>query len=231
MGVLGYARMNTYDPSACPLSDEQIIERILAGDTASFELLMRRHNQTLFRIARSITGNDSEAEDVVQEAYVNAYGALANFQHRSKFKTWITRIVLNEALRRRRKHKPSTLTNPQAVESRAPNLVSISVDQTMQRSEINKALIAAFDSMSVDQRTVLMLRLIEGLSTKETAQSLDISESNVKVSLHRAKKQLAENLEDNTIQALKEEFSFATDRCDRIVKNTYKALAITPNGE
>ncbi len=213
----------------CPatlLSDEQVVDRVLAGDIGAYELLMRRHNQRLYRMARSIVRNETEAEDIVQEAFVRAYAALAKFEGRSSFATWVTRIAYHEALRAHRKqtqdskHKArigaEILSNGSAHHEQGKGQEG----EGLRRKEIVKMICQSFDKLSTMHRSVLMLRLVEGLSTRETAECLRISESNVKVLLHRAKSQFVGKLETQSITELCERFSFAGHRCDRIVRET-----------
>ena len=197
-----------------PLSDEDVVRRVVDGDSAAFELLMRRHNQRLFRLARSVVGNDSEAEDVVQDAYVRAYGALPSFRAESTVLTWLTRITLHEALRSRRRRRRAPTTGNEIANSRTSNERS-PVDQ-LADTERRSALVGAFDALPTPHRMVVMLRLIEGRSTREAAAALRITEANVKVRLHRAKQLLAAALQRRGIDELRASFGFAGQRCDRI---------------
>ena len=199
-------------------SDEQVIIDVLEGNTSVFELLMRRHNQRLYRLARAVIGDDHEAEEIVQEAFVRAYGALAQFEGRSTFATWMTRITYHEALRARRKRKRVSLRDAQFIDQ-TTNATTMPVENALQRGEARQMVTNAYDKLSTTHRTVIMLRLVEGLSTRETAECLRVSESNVKVLLHRAKGKLVEAIEERSIPELREQFSFAGDRCDRIVES------------
>lgn len=198
-------------------SDEQVIATVIDGNTAAFELLMRRYNQRLFRLARSVVGNDTEAEDVVQEAFFRAYGSIEKFEGRSSFATWLTRITFHEALRSRRKQRRALVNRQKEIDRASRTPTSIQAEVPLSRMEARNMLTQAYDKLSTTHRTVIMLRLVEGLSTRETAQCLRVSESNVKVLLHRAKAQLLEAFEERAIPELREQFSFAGERCDRIV--------------
>jgi RNA polymerase sigma-70 factor (ECF subfamily) len=209
-----------------PLSDEEVVRRVLDGDVAVFELIMRRHNQRLFRVARAVLRNDDEAEDVVQETYLRAYAHLAQFEGRSSVATWLSRIAFHEALRRRRNRQRQHIAEgldpdrTTAVASEAP------VDEALVRTELRTALASAIDSLPDGLRAVVMLRLVEGLDTRETAESLHLSESNVKVSLHRARRLLSDSLLDRSHPDLRRTFTFGDQRCDRIVAAVFKRLMI-----
>ena len=211
---------------SAPLTDEEVVAQVLSGEIGTYELLMRRHNQRLYRMARSIVRNETEAEDIVQEAFVRAYAALTKFEGRSSFATWVTRIAYHEALRARRKQTQES-KHKARIGAEIHSNGSAQLEQGrgqegegLRRKEIVKMICQSFDKLSTMHRSVLMLRLVEGLSTRETAECLRISESNVKVLLHRAKSQFVGTLEEHSITGLCERFSFAGHRCDRIVRET-----------
>lgn len=207
-----------------PLDDEQVAARVLDGDTAAFELLMRRHNQRLYRLACSVVG-ERDAEDVVQEAYLRAFRALADFEGRSSLATWMSRITLHEALRVRRKNAKLRIESEDG--DAWPSEASGPLDRVEQDEEHTR-VVDALSALPLRQRTVLMLRLIEDLSTRDTATILGISEPNVKVLLHRAKHGLAEALKRRGIDRMREALSFAGERCDRIVAGVLARLAHEP---
>jgi RNA polymerase sigma-70 factor, ECF subfamily len=212
-------------------SDEVVVTRILDGETALYELLMRRHNQRLYRMARAILRDDAEAEDVMQDAYVRAYQNLASFEGRAKFVTWLTRIAIHEALSRSRKrHRfqpldPADEANGEIMQL-APSSIRSPEQQTYDR-ELAAVLEKAVLSLSEEHRLVFMLRDVEGLSTEETAHCLNLTEENVKVRLHRARARLRGRLYDavgaNTAQC----FQFHAVRCDRVVKQVFKSLGLS----
>jgi RNA polymerase sigma-70 factor (ECF subfamily) len=211
------------------LTDEQVVERVLAGELHLFEVVMRRYNQRLYRVARSVVTSDSEAEDVVQDSYVRAYVHLSQFAGRSSFATWLTRIAFNEALARKRagsrlveidsledgeeakmKYFQSTAQNPE--------------EQALTRS-VGEMLETAVDSLPENYRSVFMLRDIEGLSTAETAQCLDLSEDTVKVRLHRGRTLLRREIYKRTGEAGSAAFQFAGARCNAIVAAVLARIA------
>lgn len=210
--------------SFAPLTDEELVPRILRGSGPAFELLMRRHNQRLFRLARAVLRNDSEAEDVVQEAYVRAYANLASFQGRSRLSTWLTRILLHEALRRRRQKLRAQSMEPERLDRFHESQHETEPAGTESRRETSAVLCEALDALPTKLRAVVMLRLVEGLSTRETASCLRISESDVKVSLHRARGMLAEAIQQRAVDAFRKQFAFANERCDRIVARVFERI-------
>src|SRR5436305_11677415 len=179
-------------------SDEQVVSRVLAGETALYELLMRRYNQRLYRVARAILRDDAEAEDVMQDAYVCAYQHLADFEGRAKFSTWLTRIAVHEALARlRRRSRFQSLDNSE--ESKGGVMGSLASDgrnpeEAAYDRELGGVLERAILGLPEDYRLAFMLRDVEGMSTDETAECLSISPENVKVRLHRARAGLRKEL-------------------------------------
>jgi RNA polymerase sigma-70 factor (ECF subfamily) len=208
-----------------PLSDDELAANVLAGSGPAFELLMRRHNQRLFRIARAVVLDDSEAEEIVQETYVRAYAHLARFEGRSSLATWLSRIAYHEALRAQRRLRRARRTDPADMDHahtgrREPPPDSGGGD----RAEARAMLTGALEALPVSYRTVVMLRLVQGLSTRETAECLGLSESSVKVTLHRARAMLAESIQRQAVSGLREQFAFAGERCDRIVSGVFRRI-------
>jgi RNA polymerase sigma-70 factor (ECF subfamily) len=218
------------------LSDEEVVARVLDGDIASFEILMRRHNQRLYRIGRAILRNDAEAEDVMQDAYVRAYEHLSQFAGRAKFSTWLSRIAVNEALARRRrlrKHEelePSNMTDENGYKMKVEHFASSTPnpEQQASASEMQRLLEAAIEDLPDDYRAVLVLRDVEEMDTNEAAAALDISEKNVKVRLHRARALLRKKVFARAGVHRKEAFLFHAVRCDRVVKNVFARIAQLP---
>jgi RNA polymerase sigma-70 factor, ECF subfamily len=210
------------------LSDEEVVSRVLGGETAIFEILMRRYNQLVYRSARMILREDTEAEDVMQEAYVRAYQNLHQFAGRAKFSTWITRIAINEALARKRRGKLYQEPEPMSGEK----------NQTMDRfessartpeqhtylSETHLLLERAIESLPEIYRTVFVMRDVEDADTTETAAALDITEETVKTRLHRARMLLRKQLFAQIGSSSKEVFAFDAIRCDRVVKNVFERI-------
>jgi RNA polymerase sigma-70 factor (ECF subfamily) len=212
----------TADAPAAGLPDEQIVKRIRGGDRALFEILMRRHNQRLYRVARAVVKDEAEVEDVMQQAYVNAFTHLHQFQERARFSTWMTRITLNEAFGRRRKMRRSdTLTASDGNSTRAAieTVRSPLPDPERQAygQELSRVLEAAIDTLPERYRTVFMLRDIEGLSTGETCDGLGLGEEVVKTRLHRARAMIRDAVTARVGAAGAAAFQFHAPRCDRVV--------------
>jgi RNA polymerase sigma-70 factor, ECF subfamily len=209
-------------------TDEQVVERVKAGDTALYEIIMRRYNQRLYRVARAILHDDSEAEDVMQDAYVRAYGHLDQFAGRAPFSAWLTRIAVNEALKRLRFRD----RNPQLDENEeegefSMNMVETSLDpeQSASRAELGELLEGAVLGLPVQYRTVVMLRDVEELSTSETAMALDLTEENVKVRLNRGRTMMRGWLFARVGTKTKSAFPFMGVRCDRVVACVFARVA------
>ena len=200
-------------PAVSP-TDEEVVARVCAGDTQTFEILMRRYNQRLFRVARAILQNDADAEDAVQQAYLNAYRHLAQFEGRAKFSTWLTRIVVYEALSRRRRSRDKS--GAIGDEEHVTHVASATPDPERQAYvvQLGALLEAALAALPDGYRRVFMLREVDGLNTAETAQQLRLSEGTVKTRLHRAKGLLQRKLHDVTPSTA---FRFDGERCDRLV--------------
>src|SRR5215467_14078914 len=179
-------------------SDEEVVSRVLAGESALYELLMRRHNQRLYRVARAILRDDAEAEDVMQDAYVRAYQNLGTFEGRAKFSTWLTRIAVHEALARcQKRSRFQSLDDSNSQYGDVMNAATSSDRSPEQKSydqELSVVLEKAVLSLPDDYRMVFVLRDVEGMSTEETAQSLNLTQENVKVRLHRAHAKLRKEL-------------------------------------
>jgi RNA polymerase sigma-70 factor (ECF subfamily) len=202
------------------LSDEQIVEKVLTGQTALFEVLMRRHNERVYRAARAIVKDESEAEDIMQQAYVNAYSHLRQFDGRSQFSTWLIRIAIHEAFARARRRGRYITMDPEHT-SGPTLLASIALTPDPERlafsRELGALLESAIDRLPDGAREVFILRKIEGLSTEEVAAALDVSEAVVKTRLSRARAALRRELSAQTEAAASNTFRFLRPRCDRVV--------------
>ena len=210
------------------LSDEEVVTRVLAGETGMFEIIMRRHNQLLYRVARAILRNDGEAEDEMQDAYVRAYEHLDQFAGRAKFATWLTRIAVHEALARQRRGNRYQELEPMSEREGDPmdRFASLAPDPEQQASssEVRRLLEEAVEKLPDAYRTIFMLRDVEDMSTTDAAEVLEITEDNVKVRLHRARALLRKSLYARAGMERKEAFNFHAVRCDRVVKNVLKRI-------
>ena len=210
------------------LSDEEVVERVLAGETELFEILMRRYNQRLYRVARAILTDDGEAEDVMQDAYVRAYTHLDQFAGRSLFSTWLTRIAVHEALARARRGRRMVRIEDPAPRGESSMKDLRSTDsgpeqQAIQR-DLRSGLEAAIGTLSESYRSVLVLRDVEGLTTAETAECLGISEGLTKTRLHRARAAMRREMESRSREVLTGSFPFHLSRCDRVVAAVFARI-------
>lgn len=210
------------------LSDEDVVGRVLAGETELYEIIMRRYNQRLFRVARSVLRDDNEAELVMQDAYVSAYLHLEQFAGKARFSTWLTRIAFHEALAHLRRGKrfvdlDSLAESPRGHE---PMMVSRERDpeQKVFDQELKSVLEDSLDALPENYRSVFTLREIEGLDTAETAECLGISPESVKVRLHRARGLLRRQLYDRSGGVIREAYPFHLVRCDRVVEAVLRRI-------
>lgn len=213
--------------SAGALSDEKVIERVLAGETALYEVVMRRYNTRLYRVTRAILKNDGEAEDVMQDAYVRAFQHLHQFAGRSKFSTWLTRIAVHEALARARKGKRFEEWDDMN-ESRQSRIGAAQTKSNPESEtasgEMSRLLEQAVESLPENYRSVVMMRDVEEMSTSETAECLSITEYNVKIRLHRAHGLLRKALYAKAKISTTESFPFHAARCDRVVSAVFARI-------
>jgi RNA polymerase sigma-70 factor (ECF subfamily) len=202
------------------LTDEQVVTQVIGGQTALFEVLMRRYNERVYRVARAIVRDDEEAEDVMQQAYVNAYAHLRQFNGKARFSTWLTKIAINESLARVRRRGKYELYDDES-----SNVESLMVQDSYRdperqvfTSELRALLEWAIDGLPNGAREVFVLREVEGLSTAETASVLDVSDDVVKTRLSRARSALRRVLEERIGTAAPDAFRFYRPRCDRVVE-------------
>jgi len=204
------------------LTDAEVVARVRAGETALFEILMRRHNQRVYRVARAVLKDETEAEDVMQQAYINAFTHLDQFAERAQFSTWLTRITVHEALARRRRRKAQAASS---AADRDPDgevmesLIAVEPDPERQAyaAELGHVLESAIDGLPDTYRIVFMLREVEGLSTSETAAGLALREEAVKTRLHRARAMLRRAITQRLGSISAQTFQFHATRCDRVV--------------
>ena len=208
------------------LSDSELASRIAARDVAAVRLVTGRNNQRLFRTAWSILKDRSEAEEAVQDGYLKAFDAIGTFAGRSSLSTWLTRIVVNEALSRRsRAQRRSRLLNQESVvvleeyrEKLMAGSVTQSPEKVLMRRQIAKLLETAIARLPDTFRPVFVLREIEGLSVEDTAEALQIPEETVKTRLFRARRRLQKELDPELCGALSETFPFAGADCEAMTE-------------
>ncbi len=208
-------------------TDIGLAKKIAGGDVEAFERMMRRHNRRLFRVARSILRDDADAEDAVQDGYIRAYQGIAEFRGQASLATWLTRIIVNQALehRRRKGRLQEEAADPDAMaditdETETP-------ESLVMRSQLTHLIETSIDRLPEAWRTVFILRAVEGLSVAETAAALDISEANTKVRFLRARVSLRETLGRQLGPILENTFNFLGSRCDRIVARVLARLGLS----
>lgn len=216
-------------PDAFELSDLEVVERVRAGETGLFEVLMRRYNRRLFRVAWSILLDGDEAEDVVQDAYVRAFQHLDQFEGRARFATWLTRIAAYEAsARRRKRHRLVALDGLEGAERErlmaGTGEPAGAEDRALARGarEILRRAVARMPSA---EREVFVLREVEGLSNRETAAALGLTRTAAKVRLFRGKRRLRRELARITGGAKEHLLPFAGERCRRTVERVLERIA------
>jgi len=210
------------EESVGSLSDAEVVQRVRDGDRASFEILMRRHNQRIYRAARAILKNESEVEDAMQQAYINAFTHLNQFEERARFSTWLTRIAVNEAIARRQRMR--TTESEEMVEQTVTRQPT--PEHLAYAGELQRVLEDAVDALPEAYRSVFMLRDIEGLSTNETAEALDLGDEAVKTRLHRARALVRRAVTSRLGETAPGAFQFQAPRCDRVVAFVLERLSV-----
>jgi RNA polymerase sigma-70 factor, ECF subfamily len=202
------------------LGDAQLVQLARQKDGVAFRTIMQRHNRRLYRMARAVLLNDSEAEDVVQESYVRAFINLDQFRGESSLATWLSRIVLNEALGRLRRRRPivdlGTIENWPASQITPFPAPQLDPERTVAQREIQSLVEQAIDDLPAAFRIVLVARIIEDMSVEETAELFGLRAETVKTRLHRARALLREPLKHHVDPALTDAFPFAGQRCARM---------------
>ena len=209
------------------ISDEDVVRRVVAGERELFELLLRRYNQRVYRAVRAILRNPDDVEDVMQQAYINAYRHLHQFEGRSGFATWMTKIAMREAFARNRKAGAHLQVVP---ELHGENTMSEFLEpgpdpeQRAVATDLMQHVEAEVAALPEAYRSVLLLREVEGLSTEETAACLEVSADVVKTRLHRARVMLRDALYRRAGAGLQTIFTFGAQRCDRVVANVMEEI-------
>jgi RNA polymerase sigma-70 factor (ECF subfamily) len=223
-------------PDLATLDDVALVQLAQQRNADAFRIIMQRNNQRLYRVARSVVQNDSEAEDVVQQAYVDAFGNLGSFRGDSSLLTWLTRITLNEALGRLRRQRPmvdlevldadSTTGTSQVIPF---PLMSASADpeRAAAQSQIRHLIERAIDDLPEIFRTVFVMRDVEEMSVEETADFLGLPPATVKTRLHRARRQLRHALDEKVASTLAEAFPFDGKHCQRMTDKVLERLQLS----
>ena len=206
-------------------ADLEIIEKIIEGDVKLFEILIRRYNSFLYRIGRTYGYNHEDTEDLMQDAYINTYNNLKKFENRSSFKTWFTRIMLNLCYQKKHKLSFKNEISGDDIQNEKSSILfhhSINNEKIAMNKELGRVLENAIHKIPEDYRVVFSLRELNGLSVAETAEALDISESNVKVRLSRAKGML--RTEIKKMYSPQEIFEFNLVYCDGMVNRVMEKI-------
>jgi RNA polymerase sigma-70 factor (ECF subfamily) len=209
------------------LKDEEVVSRVLGGETALFEILMRRYNQRLYRVSRVILRDDAEAEDVMQDAYVRAYEHLHQFAGKAAFSTWLTRIAIHEALARKRRRSRQDELDALPMNGESMSIMKSSdpsPEDGTARAQMRELLEQAIEHLQESYRTVVVMREVEEMSVAETAQSLGVTEAVVKTRLHRAHAMLRKELYSRARGKATDLYQFHAVRCDRVVKAVFERI-------
>jgi RNA polymerase sigma-70 factor (ECF subfamily) len=212
------------------LPDERLVELAKANNLQAFEALMRRHNRRLFRVTRGILRDEGAAEDAVQEAYLRAFTKLDSYKPTGRFSAWLTRVALNEALMMRRRDRTDTVSLDEVGEDALPKAQSggsetPTGEQFVEAAHARVLLEHAIDGLPENFRMVFVLRVVEGLDVRETAECLELNLNTVRTRLFRAQRQLRGELSRLLHSESSEIFDFGADRCDRVVERVLARLA------
>ncbi len=208
------------------LADDRLVELVRAKNRPAFEALMRRHNRRLFRVARSVLRDSDAAQDAVQETYLRAFTKLDTYKPCGKFGAWLTRVAFNEALMMRRRLRGDTVSldevSPSSLAAEEKASEAPTADQYLEAAHARALLEHAVDELPENFRQVFILRLVEGLDVRETAECLEINETTVRTRLFRAQRQLRRGLSRVMHGESTELFDFGAERCDRVVERVLK---------
>jgi RNA polymerase sigma-70 factor (ECF subfamily) len=216
------------------LTDAVLVRRVLARDAEAFRAIMQRHNRRLYRIARSVLRNNTEAEDVVQEAYISAFIHFSSYRGESSLAAWLSRITMNEALGRLRRRRPTvdivaleeTRTEAEIIQFPL-STQNDDPERTMAQRQLLQLVERATDALPEVYRLVFVARVIEGMSVEETADLLRIKPETVKTRLHRARQLVRDQLNNQIGPVLMDAFPFAGRRCERMTDAVIKRLGLS----
>jgi len=212
--------------------DAELVRRALARDAGAFRTIMQKHNRRLYRIARGILRNNADAEDAVQDAYVSAFANLTSYRGESTLATWLSRIVMNEALGRLRRRRPTVDIDALEPMRREADIIQFPLshddpERTMAQRQILQLVELATDNLPEAFRLVFVTRVIEGMSVEETSELLGIKPETVKTRLHRARQLVRDQLDQQIGPVLMDAFPFAGRRCERMTAAVMKRLGFT----
>jgi len=218
----------TFEPADANDTDEALVDRARARDSAAFELLMRRHNQRVYRVVRSILRDADEIEDVIQQAYMQAFVHLDQFGGAARWSTWVCRIAINEALARVRGRGRFVSIDAASEEDMTDfdRVPAGDPERAAAGREFGQMVEQAIDGLPEIYRAVLIMREVEGMSTNEAAAVLDVEPEVIKTRLHRARASLRTAVENRVGDQMKNAFTFGNERCDRVVAAVLARLNI-----
>ncbi len=211
------------------LDEEELIKKIVDGDKTLFEVLIRRYNSVLYKLARCYGFNHQDAEDIMQETHVSAYTNLKNFQHKASYKTWVSKILIHKCVYKlsygyfKNEHPGTNEMNDQA--KPVFNQSRMGTEKIILNKELSKVLEKSLQEIPLTYRTVFILREVEGFSTNETAELMNSTPVNVKVRLNRAKTLLQKKLEG--FYSSTDIYEFNAIFCDALVKRVINQIEKT----
>jgi len=211
------------------LDEEELIKKIVDGDKTLFEVLIRRYNSVLYKLARCYGFNHQDAEDIMQETHVSAYTNLKNFQHKASYKTWVSKILIHKCVYKlsygyfKNEHPGTNEMNDQA--KPVFNQSRMGTEKIILNKELSKVLEKSLEEIPLTYRTVFILREVEGFSTNETAELMNSTPVNVKVRLNRAKTLLQKKLEG--FYSSTDIYEFNAIFCDALVKRVISQIEKT----
>jgi RNA polymerase sigma factor (sigma-70 family) len=207
-------------------SDAEIISKILSGEMALYEILIRRYNPFLYKVGRSYNFGHDDTQDLMQDTFINAYVNLPKFQNRSSFKTWLIKIMLNNCYRKKQKHSfKNEISNTDSINENSKPMYDSARQETgnmVLNHELSHIIESSLMQLPEDYRMVFSLREMNGLSTADTAEVLNISEANVKVRLNRAKAMLRSEIEK--VYTAEDIFEFNLVHCGAMVDSVMKRI-------
>lgn len=208
-------------------TDWEVIQKIAAGEIALFEIIIRRHNSSLYKIGRSYGYAHEDTQDLMQETYIDSFTHLKSFENRSSLKTWLLKIMLNKCYHKKQKWNSRNITAAELTDTSIPlfsDRAQTDTSKLVMNRELNYVVEQALHHVPLESRIVFTLREINGLNVAETAESLNISESNVKVRLNRAKTMLRKEVEKS--YSAEDMFEFNLVYCDAMVENVMARIKL-----
>jgi RNA polymerase sigma-70 factor (ECF subfamily) len=217
--------------SETDLAEDELVSRAQARQPDAIRTIIRRYNQRLYRLARAIVCSDADAEEVLQESYLRAFGAIEGFRGDASLSTWLSRITINEALGRLRHKRRQAKLNIDVAEQQQASVIPFPLavladdpERTMAQRQLLQMVERASDNLPEVYRVVFIARIVEGLSVEETASVLDLRPATVKTRLHRARALVKQELEAQIGPVFLDAFPFAGKRCDRLTENVMTKL-------